>query len=277
MVNRWPGRLAPLRPTSSRPVGVVATLALALFLVVTTGDLQVVALQSPSLQQSSPLSVTTLGLVPAFTFHLLGLFMVSTTPAMADSQFEGKTTEELLELSKRLLAQGQRQEAVQALDVAISRDASDYMTVFRRAAITLSMGRLTSALADLDAVLAAKPDFDQALLQRGKLLLKMCALDRAKGDFKTLKGHRELSEELRQEADQGLTQAMEAATWVQTALAIMERTEKKDKSEVETALEALNHALTVCSQDVDLRMHRARAFEELGDYAQAIGDYTWVN
>lgn len=45
-------------------------------------------------------------------------------------------------------------------------------------------------------------------------------------------------------------------------------------AKVDKALEALDRALSVCSQNAELRMLRADAYERKGDLAQAIGDFT---
>lgn len=57
----------------------------------------------------------------------------ATATTANDQSLEGKSVTELLELSKRHLAAGQRSEALAALDVAVQRDPTDYLTVFRRA------------------------------------------------------------------------------------------------------------------------------------------------
>ena len=56
--------------------------------------------------------------------------------AVSTEQLETKTAQELLDMSKRFLMAGQKTEALQALDVAISRDPADYLTIFRRAGST---------------------------------------------------------------------------------------------------------------------------------------------
>ncbi|KAK9255159.1 hypothetical protein V1507DRAFT_453469 [Lipomyces tetrasporus] len=87
-----------------------------------------------------------------------------------------------------LLTQGNFQDALQFYDAAVKSDPQNYLSVFKRGATYLSIGRLTSAISDFDQALEMKPDFDSALVQRGKLRLKMGNWDGARKDFKAATG-----------------------------------------------------------------------------------------
>ena len=67
------------------------------------------------------------------------------------------------------LASGRSSNALLFYDAAINRDPKNYLNIFQRGATYLSLGKDSQAHADFNKVLAIKPDFEGALLQRAKL------------------------------------------------------------------------------------------------------------
>ena len=118
----------------------------------------------------------------------------------------------------------------------------------------------------LTLVTKQTPTLIQALLQRGKLHIRTCSLASAMADFRTLVASPSVNTEVSQEARQLLSEAEEAAQ----SLKLMD----SQNHSVAASLELLTKILTVCPQDVRLRMQRAELFEKNGELAQAIGDYT---
>ncbi|KAK9452634.1 hypothetical protein V1511DRAFT_507446 [Dipodascopsis uninucleata] len=82
-----------------------------------------------------------------------------------------------------LLSHGDFQDAVDYYDAAVKKDPVNYLSVFKRGAAYLSMGRANAAMSDFDRALDIKPDFDSALIQRGRLRLRMGDFKGAKSDF----------------------------------------------------------------------------------------------
>ncbi len=58
-------------------------------------------------------------------------------------------------------------------------DPSNYMSYYKRATVFMALSRSRPALTDLDKVIELKPDFVQARVQRGSILVKMGRLDEA--------------------------------------------------------------------------------------------------
>ncbi len=87
-------------------------------------------------------------------FSFLSFLSLSTIEAKstADGHFE---------VAKKLILQGNHNDALQQLEMAVSIDPNDHLVRFKRAAILLGMGRNTQALADLNTILESKPDFEQ--------------------------------------------------------------------------------------------------------------------
>src|ERR1700722_4891174 len=90
----------------------------------------------------------------------------------------------LLSSANAHLANGETNDALTYYDVAISRDPNNYLTYFKRGATYLSLGRTAQAQEDFDKVLAIKPGFEGALLQRAKIKSKNGDWDAAKKDYK---------------------------------------------------------------------------------------------
>ena len=65
-------------------------------------------------------------------------------------------------------------------------DPTNYLTHFRRATVYLAIGKSKSALPDLERVIELKPDFLQARIHRGNVLLKQGRRETAKQEFEEL-------------------------------------------------------------------------------------------
>lgn len=82
----------------------------------------------------------------------------------------------------QLLASGDFQGAIRAFDSVIHSAPNDYLTLYKRSAAQLSLGKEAAALQDLDKVLEIKPDFDTALSRRARIYLRMGKYDNALKD-----------------------------------------------------------------------------------------------
>ncbi|KAL9043807.1 MAG: hypothetical protein Q9214_003019 [Letrouitia sp. 1 TL-2023] len=78
----------------------------------------------------------------------------------------------LISSAKDHLAQGNANDALTYFDVAAARDPHNYLTFFQRGATYLSLGRNAQASQDFDKVLAIRPGFERALIQRAKIKSK---------------------------------------------------------------------------------------------------------
>ncbi|KAJ5114593.1 hypothetical protein NUU61_000352 [Penicillium alfredii] len=112
------------------------------------------------------------------------LATLSTAYALQASQIPPDTPlSELVSSAKAHLAQDAPQDALVYFDVAISRDPTNYITIFQRGAAYLSMGKSFRASDDFDRVLELKPDFEAALLQRSRLKARAAHWDEALRDL----------------------------------------------------------------------------------------------
>jgi len=88
-----------------------------------------------------------------------------------------------LQMGMQLIAKGQYSDALSHFHSAIDADPSNYMSYYKRATVFLALSRSRPALTDLDKVLKLKPDFSQARVKRGIVLLKQGRLDEAHIDL----------------------------------------------------------------------------------------------
>ncbi|KAL1918823.1 uncharacterized protein VTP21DRAFT_2845 [Calcarisporiella thermophila] len=123
------------------------------------------------------------------------------------------TTQQLLDQAHAHLAAGRPQDALQAYDQAILKDPQNYLSYFKRAATYLSLGKHRAALDDFSKILSLKPDFEQALLQRAKLLAQEGSFDEAERDLRKFLGMRAKDGE----ATQLLSNVQQAQTALKTA------------------------------------------------------------
>ncbi|KAF4121571.1 DnaJ-like protein subfamily C member 3 [Geosmithia morbida] len=67
------------------------------------------------------------------------------------------------------LTRGETNEALMYYDAAIARDPSNYLSLFKRGATYLSLGKTNKATADFNKVLALEPNFEGAHLQLARI------------------------------------------------------------------------------------------------------------
>src|ERR1700744_6427561 len=125
------------------------------------------------------LPIQRLGLLAA----LFGLCLTSLCSADAVDIPSDASASSLIASGKAARARGANSEALAYFDAAISKDSSDYVTLFQRGITYLSLGRNAQASADFDSVLKLKPGFEGALLQRAKIRAKNADWTAAKGDY----------------------------------------------------------------------------------------------
>lgn len=161
----------------------------------------------------------------------------------------------LLDSANVHLAKGETNDALVYYDVAISRDPENYLTYFKRGATYLSLGRTALAAQDFDKVLAIKPSFEGALLQRGKIKAKNGEWLAAKKDLTAAHtSEAELAE---------LDEAQGAA-----ALAF----HAEEKGDWEECITQSGVAIMVASKMLSLRQTRAHCRFERGEVLEGMSD-----
>ncbi|OJD35985.1 and tpr domain protein [Diplodia corticola] len=167
---------------------------------------------------------------------------------------------ELIASANQQLAAGNAQDALTYFDAAVSRDPKNYLTIFKRGATYLSLGKNNQAQQDFDKVLAIKPDFEGALVQRAKLKSRHGDWDAARKDYETAgkKGGPEITE---------LEEAQGAATLA---------AEAEQQGDWDGCITNAGVAVMVAGGNLELRKLRARCRFEKGEVAEGVNDLQHV-
>ncbi|CAK40923.1 uncharacterized protein An11g11250 [Aspergillus niger] len=166
----------------------------------------------------------------------------------------------LIASAKSHLAGGSPREALVYFDAAVSRDPTNYLTLFQRGATQLSLGKSSLALEDFDRVLQLKPDFESALLQRARLKASSADWAGALGDLDKA-GKRSTPEyqELRESRD-AASAALEA----------------ESRGAWDVCVSQASIALAKATMSLSLRRARAHCRFETGETEQGISDLLHV-
>lgn len=162
--------------------------------------------------------------------------------------------------AKEANGRGARHEALDYFNAIISRDPSDYLTIFQRGAIYLSQGRTTQAGEDFDNVLKLKPGFDGALVQRAKLRARNADWTAAKQDYVALG----------EKAAEDLAQLEEAEGAAYLAV------EAEKNGDYETCINQSGLAILTAGAALKLRQLRARCRFERGEVQEGVNDLQHV-
>lgn len=158
------------------------------------------------------------------------------------------------------LAQGNPQDALTYFDAAIQKDPSNYLTIFKRGAAYLSIGRNAQATRDFDQVLVLKPGFEGALMQRAKLRARAAEWDAARKDY--IAAQKQGGQEL---AD--LDEAEGAAKLAADA---------EKAQDWEGCVSHSGTAIAIAAGALDLRQRRARCRFERGEIMEGVADLNHV-
>ncbi|KAF2838624.1 DnaJ and TPR domain protein [Patellaria atrata CBS 101060] len=158
------------------------------------------------------------------------------------------------------LAAGNAQDALTCFDIAVSRDPQSYLTLFKRGATYLSLGRTTQALQDFDKALVIKPDFEGALLQRAKLKSRAGDWVGAKRDYKAA----------------GKIDGPEIAEIEEAQVAVSLAAEAERNGDWERCVTQAGTAILVAGGALDIRRTRAKCRLEKGEVAEALNDIQHV-
>lgn len=193
---------------------------------------------------------------------IFALGLISTGSALSPTDVPSDTPiSQLLSLASSALASGSSQDALSFYDIAISRDPSNYLSIFKRGATFLSLGRTPQALSDFDKVLYLRPGFEGALTQRAKIRQRTADWEGAQQDWLAA-GRLKESEEV-----VALQHAQSAALQTKEAL------KRKDW---EACIAQAGIAISVASKTLLLRQMRARCRLERGEIIEALNDYAHV-
>ncbi|GAB7356130.1 hypothetical protein MBLNU459_g6728t1 [Dothideomycetes sp. NU459] len=163
---------------------------------------------------------------------------------------------QLISSATAALVQGNGQDALTYFDVAITRDPQNYLTIFRRGAAYLQLGKSAQASHDFDRVLAMKPGFEGALVQRAKIRSRNGDWSGARKDYESAgkKGGDEIRE---------LEEAQGAS---------MLAAEAEKNGDWATCTGQSDIVIAVAGASAEPRQRRARCRFEKGDIMEGISD-----
>ncbi|KAG9320269.1 hypothetical protein KVV02_003926 [Mortierella alpina] len=174
-------------------------------------------------------------------------------------------TERLLDQAKIHLAKGEHLLALQNYDAAIDQDPYNYLAYARRAATYLTLSRNNQALADFTTILDLKPDFYQALLQRGKLYARTGQFEHATQDLKRyLRKHKN---------DSSAPEVQTLLSNVQSASgALKPAARAMAKGQPDECIQLLDRAILTAPLHVPFRLQRAECHLKKGNVEQTVHD-----
>ncbi|KAJ5692076.1 hypothetical protein N7462_001499 [Penicillium macrosclerotiorum] len=167
---------------------------------------------------------------------------------------------DLVSSAKAHLAKGSPRDALVYFDAAVTRDPTNYITIYQRGAAYLSIGKNSQASEDFNRVLELKPDFEGALLQRSRLQARSAHWEEALRDL-----------ERAGKKDSADYQELEAA---RDAAALALAAEKK--GEWEACITHAGVAILKANTDLSLRQARARCRFERGEVEEGVSDLAHV-
>lgn len=168
---------------------------------------------------------------------------------------------ELIKTASIQLAAGNAADALTYFDVAITRDPQNYVTLFKRGAAYLSLGKPSQARKDFDKVLTLKPGHEGALVQRAKLRARQGEWIEAEADYAAA-GKRGDAPEIAE------LHGAHGAAIIATSAA--------EKGNWEECIQQSGAAIMVAGGDVSLRNLRAKCRFERGELAEGISDLQHV-
>ena len=163
----------------------------------------------------------------------------------------------LLTSAQSHLSKGETQEALIYYDAAISRDPSNYLTLFKRGATYLSLGRTNQATDDFNKVLALQPGFEGAHTQLARIKSKAADWDAALSEYMAAKKSPESPEVVE------LYEAKSAAELAKAAA---------DEGHWEDCIYHAGVAILVASRSPSLRELRSRCRFERGELEEGMQD-----
>jgi DnaJ homolog subfamily C member 3 len=190
----------------------------------------------------------------------LGALCFSSVPfatALSASDIPADTpVSQLIASANAHLAQGKAHDALTYFDIAVQKDPSNYLTIFKRGATYLSLGRNVQASKDFDHVLQLKPGFEGALTQRAKIKSRNADWDGARKDYAA--AGKQDGEDMQQ-----LDEAEGAAKLAADA---------EKAGDWEACVTHAGTAVLVAGTSLELRQRRARCRFEKGEVMEGISD-----
>ena len=159
---------------------------------------------------------------------------------------------------KEALSLGKLDEALSHFHSAIEGDPHSFLTHYRRATVYLALGRVLQAISDFTTCLQLNPDFVQARYQRALLNLKQGKI-------------REVGEDTAMIADgyESLDDILSKLNTLEEKHQLLDSIPDSDHTAIR---EVGGSILDISPWDIDVRLKRASANENLGRNGDAVAD-----
>ncbi|EHY55345.1 hypothetical protein HRR83_008791 [Exophiala dermatitidis] len=190
----------------------------------------------------------------------LGLSFATLCTAEAVNIPADASVSSLLASGKAARARGANSEALAYFDAAVSKDPTDYLSLFQRGATYLSLGKSPQASEDFDRVLKLRPGFEGALLQRAKIRARNGDWAGARQDYVAL----------------GARATAELADLEEAEGAALLAQEAEKKGDWEKCIHQAGIAIMTASTAASLRQLRARCRFERGEIREGLNDLAHV-
>lgn len=163
----------------------------------------------------------------------------------------------LLTSAQSHLSKGETHEALVYYDAAISRDPSNYLTLFKRGATYLSLGRTNQATDDFNRVLVLEPGFEGAHTQLARIKSKAADWDAALEEYMAANKSPESPEVIELYEARGAAELAKAAA---------------DEGHWEDCVHHAGVAILVATRSPSLRELRSRCRFERGELEEGMQD-----
>ncbi|KAM0322392.1 hypothetical protein ACHAQA_009459 [Verticillium albo-atrum] len=167
----------------------------------------------------------------------------------------------LLSSAQAHLSRGETSDALLYYDIAIARDPSNYLTLFKRATTYLSLGRTSQATEDFNQVLSLKPGFEGAHVQLAKIRSRSADWEGAKEHYLLANKDAASPEVAALEEAQGAAQLADAA---------------EKAGDFEACVHHAGEAIMTANRAIFLREMRSRCRFARGEVEEGMSDLQHV-
>jgi tetratricopeptide (TPR) repeat protein len=188
--------------------------------------------------------------------------LAQTTQGTAASESDGlQSVGKIRAAAEVAFSKGEVDQALQLWEKVIKMEPTNEQNFYKRFRIYLRQQKLKEALADLNAALAIKPEYEAVLAQRGKLNLRLGYCNQAEEDLKKL-----------QRVNPGNKEAELLPQATACKAAVIKAEQFFSRNQWGPARDHLNEAVRYAEGSSSLLYKRAMSSFHLGDTYEAIAD-----
>lgn len=198
----------------------------------------------------------------AMLSSLLLLFITLTSHYRLINSSNSADIDNLMSQGIAAMAGGEMERALSNFDSVINLDPNNYIALYRRATLFLSLSRSRQALPDLNKVLSLKPTLHHARYQRASLLVRQGKLNEAEEDVNLL-----MATEF-----EGSAELQEKINLVKSFKTSLDEMYAIGQLNLENTLTTMSSILEISPWDISTLFRRADLNEQIGSLGNAIPD-----